>query len=116
VCRTRLVNFVGKRQRVAQGTGDTAMQAVLSEVPGDEAGLSSIWEREYERRLFAWAAELVQREVQTNTWRAFQRTAVDGQPPPVVAQELGMTIAAVYLAKSRVMARLKDTIRRVHED
>lgn len=115
VCRTRLLNFVGSRQRLTPGTGDTAMQGVLQEVPSEDAGLSSLWEQDYERRLFAWAAEQVQREVQSSTWQAFWRTAVDAREPQVVARELGMNVASVYLAKSRVMARLKERIRHVHD-
>jgi RNA polymerase sigma-70 factor (ECF subfamily) len=116
VCRTRLINFVNSRQRVAAGTGDTALHQDLEQLPSNDAGLSSLWEQDYERRLFAWAAEQVQREVQTTTWQAFWRTAVDAREPQQVAKELGLTVAAVYLAKSRVMTRLKDRIRRVHAE
>ena len=41
------------------------------------------------------------------TWRAFWGTAVDGQSPDEVARELGLTVAAVYQAKSRVPRRLR---------
>ena len=44
------------------------------------------------------------------TWQAFWRTAVDGQSSKDTAAQLGMTVAAVYLARSRVVARLKDLV------
>ena len=49
--------------------------------------------------------------MQESTWQAFWRTAVLDQSPEAVAQELHVTVANVYLAKSRIMARLKEQIR-----
>jgi RNA polymerase sigma-70 factor (ECF subfamily) len=41
------------------------------------------------------------------TWKAFWRVTVDGQRPADVADELGMTVGAVYTAKSKVLAHLR---------
>jgi RNA polymerase sigma-70 factor (ECF subfamily) len=49
------------------------------------------------------------------TWQAFWRTAFEDQPGKRVAADLGMTVAAVYLARSRVIARLKELIQSVEE-
>jgi DNA-directed RNA polymerase specialized sigma24 family protein len=54
--------------------------------------------------------ELVQPEFQQNTWRAFWLTAVEGQPAGDVAQQLSLSAGAVYVAKSRVLARLKQEV------
>jgi FixJ family two-component response regulator len=51
--------------------------------------------------------------VQPATWQAFWCSAVEGQAGKNVAADLGMSVAAVYLAKSRVMARLKELVREV---
>lgn len=45
------------------------------------------------------------------TWTAFWRVTALGESPSVVAQELGMSIAAVCMARSRVLRRLRDTMR-----
>jgi len=116
VCRTRLINFVERKVRQPGGSGDSRVQAILQELPSKDGDLSRAWELEYERRIYSWAADQVQREVQSITWRAFQRTAVEGQPAQAVARDLGMSVAAVYLAKSRVMARLKEAVRQIHGD
>jgi RNA polymerase sigma-70 factor (ECF subfamily) len=50
---------------------------------------------------------------QPATWQAFWRTAVDGASGKDVAAELGLTVAAVYLAKGRVMAALREQIQAV---
>ena len=81
--------------------------------PGEEERL---WEQEHQTRLFHWAAEQVRGEVQEATWRAFQMTAVEGKSGQEAAQALGLTVAAVYLAKSRVMARLKELIGQLQDE
>lgn len=45
---------------------------------------------------------------QANTWRAFWRTTVEQQAPADVAEELGMSVAAVYMARSRILRSLRD--------
>jgi RNA polymerase sigma-70 factor (ECF subfamily) len=71
------------------------------------------WELAYQRRLFSVAAEKVRTVVEESTWQAFWQTAVDGQPAREVAEALGMSVGAVYVAKSRVVARIKQHIIRI---
>jgi RNA polymerase sigma factor (sigma-70 family) len=111
VTRNKLRNFLAKRGREAQGTGDTSQQLLLNQHPERDDEDSALWDREYEHQLFAWAAEQVRGEVQESTWRAFWLTAVEGRSGKDVSEQLGISIAATYLAKSRVMARLKELIR-----
>lgn len=68
------------------------------------------WEEDYERRLFTHAAEVVRPLFSDATWQAFWSTAIDGASGKEVAKELGISVAAVYLAKSRVMTRLREQI------
>ena len=113
VVRNKLRNFLEARQRQVQGSGDTGVEAALNQQPTPADGPEAEWDREYERRLFTWAAEQVKGTVQESTWQAFWQTAVEGKAGQEVAQSLGLTVAAVYLAKSRVMARLKEQIRQL---
>jgi RNA polymerase sigma-70 factor (ECF subfamily) len=53
------------------------------------------------------ALQLLQTEFEPSTWRAFLRTAVDGCSPADTADELGLSLAAVYKAKSRVLNKLR---------
>src|SRR5262249_49926137 len=97
-----------------QGSGDSATHQLLEQVPAPAAEEAE-WQAEWEDRLFAWACGQVRREVTDVTWRAFWRTALDGQPGKQVAAELGLSLAAVYSARSRVLARLKELIQSAQE-
>ena len=52
----------------------------------------------------------IKSEFQENTWQAFWLTAVEGQSAADVARQVGMSPGAIYVAKSRVLARLKDEV------
>lgn len=67
-------------------------------------------EIEYQRELFRWASQRVHKQVAEPTWKAFWKTSIEGQPAAVVAHELEMTVGAVYIARSRVMARIRTYI------
>jgi RNA polymerase sigma factor (sigma-70 family) len=114
VVRRKLANWRAAAGQRVSGSGDTAMHELLEACPGP-ADAAPEWEAEWDRRLFAWACEQVRRDVTDSTWQAFWRTAVDGLPGKKAAAELGMTVAAVYLARSRVLARLKELVQSVQE-
>jgi RNA polymerase sigma-70 factor (ECF subfamily) len=111
VVRNKLRNFLAAQNRPGRGTGDPDAQQRLQEVPAREEDQTAWWEQEYKRRVFAWAAEQVRGAFRESTWRAFWLTAVEGKTGPEAARALRMSVAAVYLAKGRVMARLKEIIR-----
>jgi RNA polymerase sigma-70 factor (ECF subfamily) len=56
------------------------------------------------------ALELVRAEFESRTWEAFWRTVIEGQLPAQVAEDLGMSVQAVYKAKSRVLRRLRGEL------
>jgi RNA polymerase sigma factor (sigma-70 family) len=68
------------------------------------------WEEEFQHCLLAAAAERVRKQVEPQTWEAFHRTSFDGLPAAEVAASLGMTVGAVYVARSRVTGRLKQEL------
>jgi RNA polymerase sigma-70 factor (ECF subfamily) len=115
VVRNKLRNFLEARQRHEQGQGDSAAQAWLEAQPAPEGEQEALWEREYEQRLFAWAADQVRGGFQDATWRAFWLTAVENRSAREVAAALGLSLGAVYIAKSRVLARLREQIRQVQD-
>jgi len=60
--------------------------------------------------------ERVRTQVSDDTWQAYRMTAIDGRPAADVARDLGKSVAAVYMAKSRVGKLLREEGRRVQGD
>lgn len=116
IVRNRLRNFQEQPRHLYQGSGDPHVQQLLELQTTDEPEERAQWEREYHLGLLAWAADQVRPRVQEATWQAFWQTAVEGKSGKEVAQALGLTSAAVYLAKSRVMARLRAVIHEAQGD
>ena len=54
-----------------------------------------------------YAMGSVQSEYADQHWQAFQLTAIKQLKPSAVAEQLQMSVGAVYVAKSRVVARLR---------
>jgi RNA polymerase sigma-70 factor (ECF subfamily) len=113
VAHRRLCNLLTARRRQNQGSGDSDVQRLLEEQPAQ--GDRHLWDQDYRQTVFSWAAGQVRPGVSLSTWQAFWETAVEGKCGQEVAARLGMTVAAVYLAKSRVMARLKEQVREWEE-
>jgi RNA polymerase sigma-70 factor (ECF subfamily) len=78
----------------------------VSEVAAPDA-VEQFWRDDYARHLTKRALELMQRDFAEKTWKACWACVVEGKPATVVAAELGMTVGAVYVAKSRVLSRLR---------
>jgi RNA polymerase sigma factor (sigma-70 family) len=116
IVRNRLRNFRTRRRPYDQGSGDTGTYNLLREQPDPTEEPDADWEDQYQRQLFACAAKLVQTRVHHCTWQAFWQTAVEGRSPQDVSERLSMKVAAVYLAKSRVMAQLKEQIRLLQDE
>jgi RNA polymerase sigma-70 factor (ECF subfamily) len=103
--RTILVNRWRERLRKRQ----PATSHQLDQVPAaPEPSLPD--EAEDRRQLLRRALTLVQAEIAPAAWEAFRRTALLGQPGADVAAELNMTVNAVYIARSRVLQRLRQLV------
>ncbi len=112
VTRNKLLKYFTKIQRVPLGSGRTTIHAKLEATP--DATETDHWDRAYQQRLFQWACSEVQDEFTPKTWSAFCQTAIDNQPPHQVASALGTSLGAVYIAKSRVIARIRKQIESVN--
>jgi RNA polymerase sigma-70 factor (ECF subfamily) len=116
VTRNRISNFLSSQRNKPRGTGDPADRERLDAVADRSDDRDDDWELEYRRRLSAKAMDVVMGEFQPNTWQAFWRMAVEGRPARAVGAELRMTLGAVYVAKSRVLARVREEVRRLQDE
>jgi RNA polymerase sigma-70 factor (ECF subfamily) len=102
VVRNRLRSWAARPQLAQE-------DALLDDQPVPNEDME--WENDYRSRLLAWAAEQVRPTVAAATWQAFWATGIEGHSAAETARKLGLSVAAVYMAKSRVLARLKEVLR-----
>lgn len=108
VSKNMAINFTQKlnRKRTESLDGNSSIELL----PENRQVLDEEFEAERRRQIFAIAAEELEKEFSAATWQAFWMTSVDLKKPQLVASQLGMTVGAVYIAKSRVLARLKSYV------
>jgi RNA polymerase sigma-70 factor (ECF subfamily) len=111
--RTITTNVLRDHFKRLRATAVTAVPpgdvlASLEQLEDPDSALSREWDREHDRhvvqRLLAWIRPLFEEK----TWRAFERVALEGESADAVAAELGMSVNAVFIARSRVMTRLRQ--------
>jgi len=116
ITRNLLVNFLAGQRRQVRGTGSTSVQEMLEAQPAEDAEAEAEFAAEFKRRAFRWAADQVKNEFAESTWQAFWKTGVENGTVAAVAEELGMSAGAVYVARSRVLARLRDRVAQLTAD
>jgi len=87
-----------------------AVVAGGSQAPLDPAaadGAEAFWETEYRQMLAARALEIMRGQFEPATWQACWESVVNGRSAAEVAAQLGVTTNSVYLARSRVLRRLR---------
>ena len=93
-----------RRPRAAQAEVDAA----LDQLDDPASNPSRQWDLEHDRHVARKLLEFVEPEFRPATWLAFRRLVIDDVSPEAVAAELGLSVNAVLIAKSRVLRRLRQ--------
>jgi RNA polymerase sigma-70 factor (ECF subfamily) len=114
ITRNQVRLFHRKRQGHAVARGGTDAHRLLAEQPELVDDESTVEPNDFDAKksLVHRALELIRHDFQQQTWQAFLRFAMTGQSAVEIAEELGMTPAAVRQAKYRVLTRLHDELER----
>jgi RNA polymerase sigma-70 factor (ECF subfamily) len=104
----RLRRYWRSRGNSCQATGGDAVLQVLLQLEDPRSLQSRAWDDEHDRHVARALLEMIRLEFQFSTWRAFELQVRDGRAPADVALELGTTVNAVLIAKSRVLRRLRQ--------
>ncbi|MDG3003445.1 RNA polymerase sigma factor [Paludisphaera mucosa] len=108
VARHKVLTLLRRGDARGPGGTDFYERTLLLPAPAVEACDDE--ERSLIGDLYRDALETVRIEFEERTWHAFWRAAVEGHAPATIADELGVSPAAVRQSKSRVLRRLKEVL------
>lgn len=111
--RNAILNAI-TRGKPDRATGGSSAADVLLEIPNGEDLTTAIL-NESRMEAFRWAANQVQAEFNASTWTMFHETTMGGRMVADVAAELGSSSGAIYVARCRVMRRIKDKVNEVSD-
>lgn len=95
------------RRAAPAGVGGSDLQIFIAQLADSDSELSRKWDQEHDRHVMRTLLNMLKGEFEPRTWQAFKLFALDGVPAAKVAEELKMTPNAVFIAKSRVLTRLR---------
>ncbi len=114
ITRRQLLAFHRQRRERPAASGGTEAQLRMSETPESVCGelsddVSQLADAANDHtRLMRRALTLIRGDVQEHTWQAFWRSVVEGHAAADIAADLGVSVNTVYLAKARLLRRLRE--------
>jgi len=110
VVRNAALNALTRR-KPDRAAGGTSVLILINGKAATDCDDEELLELEWRRQAFRWIADQIRDEFQPQTWEAFWLTAVDGLSAAEAAKQTGKSIGAVYVARSRIMARFQQQVR-----
>lgn len=89
----------------------TGLEGWAERLEDEASDLSRRWDAEHDVHVLRQLLAAAEPEFSANAWQAFRRTALEERPAAEVAAESGMSVNAVLLARSRVLAHLRALAR-----
>lgn len=114
ITRNAIVNALTRRKPDAP-SGSTSDHEMLLELPERYDETSRQLLEESRCQAMRWAADEIRCEFTEATWSLFWLTSIEGQSVTEVARLKEKTPGAVYMARFRVMQRLKEKMLEVSE-
>lgn len=102
----RLRNTWRERGRNAKCDSDN-LATRLDELEDPSSSLSQLWDREHDCHLAQRLLELLEGRFTESTREVFRRLVLEGKDADQVAAEMGLSLNAVFTAKSRVLRELR---------
>lgn len=108
ITRSKIIDHFRRVQARPEAVGGSDVQDRLAQLPesldDSDAGPSTLG------GLVRRGLDQIRPDFKEKTWQAFCRVAMDSEAPADVAKDLGLSVNAVLIAKSRVLARLREVL------
>jgi RNA polymerase sigma-70 factor (ECF subfamily) len=101
-------DFWKRRRYAPEAPGGTDFGQYLNQLEDPDHPLSRQWDHEHDVYVTRRLLDRLKAEFEPRTWDLFRRFVLDGAPADQVAREFETSPNAVYIAKSRVLARLRE--------
>ncbi len=109
ITRNATIDQFRKLASQEQATGRSDVWRQLDSLP-DHQHCAEEFDRDRREQLFRWAASEVRRRTGEVKWMAFWKTSVDAKPIAEVAAELEISEGAVYVARCRILKRIRELV------
>jgi len=107
-------DFLAKRERVGRGQGGSQVGEFLESIEACDDLITRL-NAEFDIELLEEASVRVRLRVAPHTWEAFRLTAHEGLSGVEAAQQLGLQVATVFKAKSKVQNMLREELHKLEE-
>jgi RNA polymerase sigma factor (sigma-70 family) len=108
IAANRIKGYHRARQSRPLALGMEADEGPLAQLADDHSELAQLWDKEHNEHVVRRLLELMADEFSETHARAFRRVVLDGIKPARAAEELGVSVNVVLLAKSRILQRLRQ--------
>lgn len=115
ITRSRIVDFHRRQAKSPIAHGGSTAHQLLQESPDAEDPISLEISQSDRKLVLRKALDLIRGDFDDQTWKAFWKTAIDGQDATAVSVELGVTSNAVRKSKARVLKRLREEMAGIYE-
>lgn len=115
ITKSRIVDFCRRRAKSPLAHGGSTANQLLQDAPDLADSISLDISESDRKQILRRALEVIRGDFDEPTWKAFWKTAIDGQDATTVSRDLGVSSNAVRKSKARVLKRLREEMAGIYE-
>ena len=110
IARSKTCQLLRRRKDKIQSGNDEMLNDV------ETSGSDTLWDEQCQQHLLHLAMRRIRPRFEESTWRAFELAWLQDQPADVVSKQLACDVQFVYVAKSRVLKKLREEVCELADD
>lgn len=110
ITRNATIDHLRRRSKYDQSLGMTQIQSLMEQCADSDTELAEAFDLERRQQLFRWAAKEVRLKTGEKNWMAFWKSSVEGHSISATADELAISEGAVYVARCRILKRIRELV------